>query len=38
MKNPPRPIKTVMAAVCVMKDIKPEKILDPNGSGKKVCP
>lgn len=36
MKNPPRPIKTVMAAVCVMKDIKPEKILDPAGSGKKV--
>ena len=36
MKNPPRPIKTVMAAVCVMKDIKPEKILDPGGSGKKV--
>jgi dynein heavy chain len=29
-------IKTVMAAVCVMKDIKPEKILDPDGSGKKV--
>jgi len=38
MKNPPRPIKTVMAAVCVMKDIKPEKILDPAGSGKKVYP
>lgn len=36
MKNPPKVIKTVMAAVCVMKDIKPEKILDPDGSGKKV--
>lgn len=36
MKNPPKVIKTVMAAVCVMKDIKPEKILDPAGSGKKV--
>ena len=36
MKNPPRVIKTVMAAVCVMKDIKPEKIQDPSGSGKKV--
>jgi len=36
MKNPPKVIKTVMAAVCVMKDIKPEKIQDPDGSGKKV--
>ncbi|XP_045030294.1 dynein axonemal heavy chain 7 isoform X2 [Daphnia magna] len=36
MKNPPKVIKTVMAAVCVMKDIKPEKILDPDGSGKKI--
>lgn len=25
-----------MAAVCVMKDIKPEKINDPAGTGKKV--
>ncbi len=33
---PIKVIKTVMAAVCVMKDIKPEKILDPDGSGKKV--
>jgi len=36
MKNPPKVIKTVMAEVCVMKDIKPEKIQDPDGSGKKV--
>ena len=36
MKNPPRPVKTVLAAVCVMKDIKPEKIQDPAGSGKKI--
>ena len=29
MKNPPSGVKLVMAAVCVMKDIKPEKISDP---------
>lgn len=28
MKNPPKPVKLVMEAVCVMKDVKPEKILD----------
>ena len=36
MKNPPLGVKIVMAAVCVMKDIKPEKINDPSGSGQKV--
>ncbi|KFO19799.1 Dynein heavy chain 7, axonemal [Fukomys damarensis] len=36
MKNPPSGVKLVMAAICVMKDIKPEKILDPAGSGSKV--
>ncbi len=36
MKNPPAGVKLVMAAVCVMKDIKPEKINDPGGSGQKV--
>lgn len=36
MKNPPSGVKLVMAAVCVMKDIKPDKITDPAGSGKKV--
>ncbi len=25
-----------MAAVCVMKDIKPEKVNDPSGSGQKI--
>ncbi|KAK5619233.1 hypothetical protein CRENBAI_020307 [Crenichthys baileyi] len=29
-------VKLVMAAVCVMKDIKPDKITDPAGTGKKV--
>lgn len=29
MKNPPAAIKLVMAAVCVMKDIKPDRVPDP---------
>ena len=36
MKSPPDGVKLVMAAVCVMKEIKPEKINDPSGSGAKV--
>ena len=36
MKNPPSGVKLVMSAVCVMKDIKPDKIMDPAGSGMKV--
>ena len=37
MKSPPAGVKLVMAAVCVMKDIKPDKINDPAGTGQKVC-
>ncbi|XP_071807320.1 dynein axonemal heavy chain 12-like isoform X1 [Asterias amurensis] len=36
MKNPPSGVKLVMAAVCIMKDIKPEKINDPAGTGGKI--
>ncbi|KAK9514800.1 hypothetical protein VZT92_025488 [Zoarces viviparus] len=36
MKNPPPGVKLVMSAVCVMKDIKPDRIADPTGTGKKV--
>ena len=36
MKNPPAGVKLVMEAVCVMKAIKPERVNDPAGSGKKV--
>ncbi|XP_071484907.1 dynein axonemal heavy chain 12-like [Diadema antillarum] len=36
MKNPPSGVKLVMSAVCVMKDIKPEKINDPAGTGGKI--
>ena len=36
MKNPPGGVKLVMSSVCVMKDIKPDKINDPSGSGQKI--
>ncbi|XP_061590831.1 dynein axonemal heavy chain 12 [Cololabis saira] len=36
MKNPPSGVKLVMSAVCVMKEVKPDKIADPAGSGKKI--
>lgn len=36
MKSPPSGVKLVMEAICVMKDVKPVKIPDPAGSGKKV--
>ncbi|XP_020624937.1 dynein heavy chain 12, axonemal-like [Orbicella faveolata] len=36
MTNPPAGVKLVMSAVCVMRDIKPEKINDPAGTGKKI--
>ncbi|KAF5300238.1 hypothetical protein FQR65_LT09192 [Abscondita terminalis] len=35
MKNPPEPVKLVMAAVCVIKDIKPDRLPDPT-TGKKI--
>lgn len=36
MKSPPAGVKLVMSAVCVMRDIKPEKVNDPSGSGQKI--
>ena len=36
MKDPPAAVKLVMEAVCVMKEVKSEKIMDPGGSGKKI--
>ncbi|KAJ3313775.1 Dynein heavy chain 7, axonemal [Boothiomyces sp. JEL0838] len=36
MKNPPAGVKLVMESICVMKDIKPDKIPDPTGSGKMI--
>lgn len=35
MKNPPNAIKVVLAAVCIMKNIKPDRVTDPN-TGRKV--
>ncbi|XP_033102995.1 dynein heavy chain 12, axonemal-like isoform X1 [Anneissia japonica] len=36
MVKPPPGVRLVMAAVCIMKDIKPEKINDPAGTGGKI--
>jgi dynein heavy chain len=36
MNNPPIGVRVVMAAVCVLKGIPPEKINDPNNPGQKV--
>lgn len=36
MKNPPKMVKTVMAAVCVMQGIAPDRIPDPNKLGQYV--
>ena len=36
MKSPPAIVKIVLEAVCVIRDIKPEKVPDPSGSGKKI--
>jgi dynein heavy chain len=36
MKSPPPGVKLVMEAICIMKDVKPVKIPDPAGSGKKI--
>ena len=36
MKNPPALVKLVMETICILKDVKPEKVQDPNGGVKKV--
>ena len=36
MKNPPIGVKLVMEAICVLKDIAPEKILHPDGGTAKI--
>ncbi|KAF7280376.1 hypothetical protein GWI33_006107 [Rhynchophorus ferrugineus] len=33
MKNPPKGVKLVMEAVCILKDIKPDKVPAPSGIG-----
>ncbi|KAG7467511.1 hypothetical protein MATL_G00154460 [Megalops atlanticus] len=36
MKSPPAAVKIVMEAICILKGIKPDRVPDPSGSGKKV--
>uniref|UniRef100_A0A3B5AG71 Dynein axonemal heavy chain 7 n=1 Tax=Stegastes partitus TaxID=144197 RepID=A0A3B5AG71_9TELE len=36
MKSPPTAVKLVMEAICILKGIKPDRVLDQSGSGKKV--
>uniref|UniRef100_A0A0X3NP81 Dynein heavy chain 7, axonemal n=1 Tax=Schistocephalus solidus TaxID=70667 RepID=A0A0X3NP81_SCHSO len=36
MKSPPAGVRLVMEAVCVLKGIKPDKVNDPSGSGRKI--
>ena len=36
MKSPPYGVRLVLEAVCVIKGIKPERIPDPAGTGKKI--
>lgn len=36
MKSPPAGVKLVMEAICILKGIKPDRIPDPSGSGKKI--
>lgn len=36
MKSPPAGVKLVMEAICILKGMKPDRIPDPSGSGKKI--
>uniref|UniRef100_A0A8D0AAQ5 Dynein axonemal heavy chain 7 n=1 Tax=Sander lucioperca TaxID=283035 RepID=A0A8D0AAQ5_SANLU len=36
MKSPPTAVKLVMEAICILKGIKPDRVPDPSGSGKKI--
>ena len=36
MKSPPAGVKLVMEAICILKGVKPDRIPDPSGSGKKI--
>lgn len=36
MKTPPKGVKIVLEAVCILKGIKPDRIPDPSGSGKMI--
>ncbi|KAM6934818.1 dynein axonemal heavy chain 7 [Xenentodon cancila] len=36
MKSPPTAVKLVMEAICILKGVKPDRVPDPSGSGKKL--
>ena len=36
MKSPPPGVRLVMEAVCILKGLKPDRVPDPGGSGKKI--
>ncbi|XP_073489206.1 dynein axonemal heavy chain 7 isoform X1 [Aquarana catesbeiana] len=36
MKSPPAGVKLVMEAICILKGVKPDKIPDPSGTGRKI--
>lgn len=36
MKQPPAGVRLVMEAVCVMRDVKPDRVADPSGKGGKI--
>lgn len=36
MKSPPYLVRLVMESLCVLKGIKPDRVPDPSGSGKKI--
>lgn len=36
MKSPPAGVRLVMEAVCILKSIKPDRVNDPSGSGRKM--
>uniref|UniRef100_A0A671W0U7 Dynein axonemal heavy chain 7 n=1 Tax=Sparus aurata TaxID=8175 RepID=A0A671W0U7_SPAAU len=36
MKCPPTAVKLVMEAICILKGVKPDRVPDPSGTGKKV--
>ena len=36
MVSPPNAVRLVLEAVCVLKKVKPDRVPDPSGSGKKI--
>eukprot|EP01135_Chromosphaera_perkinsii_P003458 Nk52_evm27s243 gene=Nk52_evmTU27s243 len=36
MKNPPAGVRLVMEALCILMELKPDRVPDPSGSGKKI--